>query len=285
MNFNFSFLGFLLAVLLTGCGLNDDNVGTFDGEQFEVDRQLIRDYLATNNLTATEDANGLFYIITKEGTGDAPSPGSNVMVDYKGYFLDGEIFDSTATGDSVFVSLQNVILGWQIGLQYLKVGGSGTLLLPSAFAYGSQGTSRIDPNTVIAFDIDLHGLQPEIERKLFVDYINENGLSATEDSSGIFYIITEPGEGEHPTSTSDVEVSYRGYFLNGGDFDSTPDGTTASFNLQEVIAGWQIAIPFLKKGGKGTFFIPSALGYGERGQGPIAPNTPLVFDVELVSFQ
>jgi len=53
-----------------------------------------------------------------------------------------------------------------------------------------------------------------------------------------------------------------------------------------VIKGWQESIPMLKKGGKGKFFIPSALAYGERGAGKdIPPNTVLVFDIELIDFE
>jgi FKBP-type peptidyl-prolyl cis-trans isomerase len=52
-----------------------------------------------------------------------------------------------------------------------------------------------------------------------------------------------------------------------------------------VIPGWQEAIPLLKKGGKGTFIIPSGLAYGSRGAGgAIKPNTVLVFEVELIDF-
>ena len=127
--------------------------------------------------------------------------------------------------------------------------------------------------------------QPEIDKELIENYLTENGLIATEDPSGIFYIIDEPGSGGHPGPTSDVEVSYRGYFLDGTDFDGTKPGETITFNLQGVILGWQIAIPLLQKEGKGTFIIPSGLAYGTRGSGPIRPNTVIAFDVELFDFQ
>ena len=62
-------------------------------------------------------------------------------------------------------------------------------------------------------------------------------------------------------------------------------GTPLEFQLGQVIAGWQEAIQLLKKGGKGKFLIPSTLAYGERGAGAnIPPNSPLVFDIELIDF-
>lgn len=66
-------------------------------------------------------------------------------------------------------------------------------------------------------------------------------------------------------------------------FDQTT-GSPVSFPLQNLIEGWQEGIPKLKKGGKGTFFIPSALGYGPYGSGDIPANAPLIFEIELVNF-
>jgi FKBP-type peptidyl-prolyl cis-trans isomerase len=51
--------------------------------------------------------------------------------------------------------LQNVILGWTEGIPYFKEGGSGKLLIPSALAYGPNGTTGIPPNSVLIFEIEL----------------------------------------------------------------------------------------------------------------------------------
>ena len=53
----------------------------------------------------------------------------------------------------------------------------------------------------------------------------------------------------------------------------------------QVIQGWDEGIALLKKGGKAQFIIPSSIGYGKRGGGPIPPYSTLVFEVELVSFE
>ena len=75
--------------------------------------------------------------------------------------------------------------------------------------------------------------------------------------------------------------------MDGTQFDSSYDrGAPLEFKLGQVIKGWQEAIKLLKKGGKGTFLIPSHLAYGERGAGSaIPPNAVLVFDIELVDFE
>ncbi|MEZ4990084.1 MAG: hypothetical protein R2824_06725 [Saprospiraceae bacterium] len=62
-------------------------------DQDEVDRLKIEEYLADNNLSAEMDPSGLYYIIEEQGTGTQPNPSSRVRVRYKGYLLDGTVFD------------------------------------------------------------------------------------------------------------------------------------------------------------------------------------------------
>ena len=72
--------------------------------------------------------------------------------------------------------------------------------------------------------------------------------------------------------------------LDGVVFDQTTGSATAKFRLGDLIQGWQIAIPLLQKGGKGTFFCPSDLGYGPQAVGNIPSNSVLIFEIELVDF-
>jgi FKBP-type peptidyl-prolyl cis-trans isomerase FkpA len=123
------------------------------------------------------------------------------------------------------------------------------------------------------------------DRNLILRHLEENNISATEHPSGIFYTITTEGTGNNPTLNNTVTVKYKGFLLNGNVFDQTSGSQTATFPLQNLITGWQIGIPLLKKGGKGTFWIPSSLGYGNVGLQGIPPNSVLVFDIELVDFQ
>lgn len=115
-------------------------------------------------------------------------------------------------------------------------------------------------------------------------YLKDKGLTAQSTASGLRYIITKEGTGPNPTIQSKVTVRYKGYFLDGSVFDQTSGTETISFPLGNLISGWQEGIPLLKAGGKGTFLLPSALAYGPSGAGSIPPNTPLIFDIELVSF-
>ena len=127
--------------------------------------------------------------------------------------------------------------------------------------------------------------QADIDDQIIQNYLTENNIDATKHSSGLYYIITVEGAGSHPNANSTVTVRYIGYLTDGTIFDQTEGSATATFGLTSLIEGWKIGIPLLKKEGKGTFFIPSGLGYGDRATGSIPANSVLVFDIDLINFQ
>ncbi len=102
--------------------------------------------------------------------------------------------------------------------------------------------------------------------------------------SGLQYQVLREGNGKKPTATDQVECHYEGTLINGQVFDSSyKRGETATFGLNQVIAGWTEGLQLMQEGGKYRFFIPYHLGYGERGAGQsIPPFATLIFDVELI---
>ena len=103
--------------------------------------------------------------------------------------------------------------------------------------------------------------------------------------SGLQYQVLKEGTGKQPKATDQVECHYAGTLINGQVFDSSYQrGHTATFGLNQVIAGWTEGVQLMKEGAKYRFFIPYNLAYGERGAGQsIPPYAALVFDVELVA--
>lgn len=128
--------------------------------------------------------------------------------------------------------------------------------------------------------------QADIDEDKIKDYLKANNITAQrEDYSRIYYVIHTPGTGNNPTPSSFVKVKYKGYLLDGTVFDQTTGDETIDISLQNTISGWQIAVPLLKPGGKGTFYIPSGWAYGRYGSGAIPGNEVLIFDIELISFR
>lgn len=128
--------------------------------------------------------------------------------------------------------------------------------------------------------------QTIIDEEIILAYLHDNDLEAeaTKDASGMYYIIYNEGTGGHPTTSSTVEVKYKGYLTDGKVFDQTPGSSTVSFPLTNLIEGWKIGIPMLQKGGNGLFLLPSALGYGSANQSEIPSNSVLIFEITLVDF-
>lgn len=102
--------------------------------------------------------------------------------------------------------------------------------------------------------------------------------------SGLQYEILTEGKGKKPTASDRVQCHYHGTLINGEVFDSSVErGEPAVFGVSQVIPGWVEALQLMPEGSKWKLFIPSDLAYGENGAGgKIAPNSTLIFDVELL---
>ncbi len=133
-------------------------------------------------------------------------------------------------------------------------------------------------------------------------YAEDNNLKLTTTPSGLQYVITEPGKGPKPVWGDTAIVDYTGQLtakkisgkLNVFDTsiekiakENMPPNPMKQFAptpipLAEGIAkGFVEALQLISKGGKITVIMPSKLGYGEQGGGPIPPYSPLVFDIEI----
>ncbi|MGB3145340.1 MAG: FKBP-type peptidyl-prolyl cis-trans isomerase [Maribacter sp.] len=146
----------LLFMLITSCNLdsqkNEFNVDPVD--YTELNDKQITDYLTANNLEAQKTESGLYYSIENPGDGEQPTATSNVTVAYKGYFLNGTIFDQS-TENGITIWLNQVIIGWTEGIPYFKEGGNGTLFVPAHLGYGSFDTNGIPDGSVLIFDVKL----------------------------------------------------------------------------------------------------------------------------------
>lgn len=101
--------------------------------------------------------------------------------------------------------------------------------------------------------------------------------------SGLQIEVLAEGTGDTPDPSDQVSVHYTGTLIDGTEFDSSRErGQPAVFPVSGVIPGFSEGLRQLKEGGRAKLYIPPAIGYGERGGGPIPPNATLIFDVELL---
>ncbi|MEX0942387.1 MAG: FKBP-type peptidyl-prolyl cis-trans isomerase [Pseudomonadales bacterium] len=120
----------------------------------------------------------------------------------------------------------------------------------------------------------------EAAKAFLADNSERDGVKTT--ASGLQYEIVEEGDGQNPTADDRVRVNYEGKFIDGTVFDSTRDKKPVEFGLRQVIKGWTEGLQLVKEGGKIRLFVPPNLAYGPAGQGPIGPNSLLIFDIELL---
>jgi len=110
------------------------------------------------------------------------------------------------------------------------------------------------------------------------------GVTTTE--SGLQYEIIEQGTGALPGPADRVTVHYRGTLADGTQFDSSYDrDEPATFSVQGVIRGFSEGLQLMPVGSKYKLFVPSDIGYGAQGSGPIPPGAALVFDLELLAIE
>jgi FKBP-type peptidyl-prolyl cis-trans isomerase len=115
-------------------------------------------FLATNKLQAgvVTLPDGLQYKILADGKGATPASNSIVKVEYRGTFVDGTMFDSSArAGHPLQIVANHVIPGWTEALTRMKVGSKWQVFIPAKLAYGEQGRGSIPPDAVLIFEMEL----------------------------------------------------------------------------------------------------------------------------------
>ncbi len=104
--------------------------------------------------------------------------------------------------------------------------------------------------------------------------------------SGLEYKVLQSGDphGTPPAPGDQLVLNYEGKLSDGATFDSTEQqGGMARLPFEGLIPGWMEGLRLMRPGDVWMLYIPSRLGYGAKGQGPIPPNAPLSFRIELIA--
>jgi FKBP-type peptidyl-prolyl cis-trans isomerase FkpA len=132
----------------------------YASEQLKKDDVVLQDYMKKNNLTGMKKTpSGMYYQVTKPGTGPTAKAGQKVSVNYMGMLLTGKMFDSSEKVGKPFefpLGQGQVIPGWDEGIALLNKGSRAILLIPSTLAYGQRGAGAdIPADSPLRFEVEL----------------------------------------------------------------------------------------------------------------------------------
>ena len=140
----------------------------------------------------------------------------------------------------------------------------------------------------------------------FATELESQSDKAKQLPSGLKMLVLKEGDGEKPKIGQKVDVMYSGYLPNGSLFESNYEEIAKKYGKYDerkaqgggympapmtyatnsgLVAGFEEGMLTMKVGDKVRLFIPSHLGWGEQGAGPIPPNSDVIFDVELTGIR
>jgi FKBP-type peptidyl-prolyl cis-trans isomerase len=268
----------------------------------EEEQRDLKKYLTDHNITQSPTASGLYFIQVTDTAGAKPTQDDVVEFEYTGRLVDGRVFGTTDSAIAkendiyydgvvygpVRLILQYAIIGLQEGFQLMQEGERATMILPSDIAYGANSIGIIRPYNTLIFDIKLEHVitDPDAyEQVLIKNFLDSNNYEAEPTESGLYYIEQVPGDGELITTGNIIDLYYRGYFLDGREFDSNFDDDSpyrCTIPNDYLMQGWNQGLQLMSKGSEGILIIPYTLAYGPTGTQLIGPYMTLVFDIKIV---
>jgi FKBP-type peptidyl-prolyl cis-trans isomerase FkpA len=146
-------LSALSVLLLGGCGSDQTTAPapTIDATTFAV-------ALGVNLGASTKTTSGVYYRDMVPGPGAAVLPGQTVAVHYTGWLANGTQFDTNGPSDvpfSFILGTGNVIVGWDLGIPGMRVGGQRQLIIPPSLGYGAQDSGKIPGNSILVFNVTI----------------------------------------------------------------------------------------------------------------------------------
>lgn len=249
-------------------------------------------------VTTTDDGDRLL-VHEKGKSGKLAKDGDIINFDLEIKTANDSIVNSSyKSGQPFNVPIQKGMFkgSFENALYHIAEGDSTTVLVYADSLFKVMGQpvpAEIGAGTDIRFTVKMHKVQTQEEfnkekedrkanePKDIQAYVEKSMKGAIKTAEGeIYYVEKTPGTGALIKDGDRVTVKYAGELMDGKPFDSG-EGFTLEIGSRSVIPGWEIALKTMKNGGTSRFIIPSAVAYGEQGNGPIPPNTPLVFDITV----
>lgn len=298
------FIAIIGLVVLFACKRKDPNAD-FLAEQLARNEQEIQSYIAQKGLQMQKDENGIYYQVS--GTPQSRTPDTtfrHVIIKYEtrlipsetpidtNYKLSGNKTLTVAllnpTGNSrALITPRGIDIFLQLGKEKMFKGQKATLLMNHTLGYGTASSPFLPPYSAIRVDLELVDLKSETE--FIAEKIAELNLPVTQNKDGVIFSLTDVGTTDLIRDSSTVTVKYIGRRV----IDNTIFDASQSFTFKpigNVINGWRVGVPLMKRGEKGYLFIPSNQAY--RGIGSTNPRTgafvvfpfdPIYFEMEILN--
>jgi len=251
---------------------------------------------------------GLQYRIIVSRNGKRPSIGDRMILHLSYENSTGrEIYNSSVLGDDFVLELTPPTFsgGIEEGFSMMGEGDSAHFLLPADSVFTKTFNlplpEGVKAGEQLLFKVKMKSVIPAEEHqsrmKVLADsvalsdaiamdtYLKRNNISAHPVREGVYFIVFEEGKGDRPRPGDSVEVSYTATFLDGSVFDaSSRDGSNLRYVLGDGLRlrAWDEAISSLRPGGVCRLVLSSAEAFGTRGYGPVPPNTPVVYNINLL---
>lgn len=274
---------------------------------------VLESYYNDDNCTITEDS--LIVLNINKGNGKFAKAGNIMKVYFTFNTLEGDTLLDFTTGKPYELVFGDMALGqgFYEALGLVGKGGKAEFIIPSSLAFGSEGLQdAILPYTPFGLKLEVIDImtsdeyeaeQKSIKEKEDADnakrlkeepkriakYIKDNNITEKPQPSGLYYIEKQAGDGDSVQDGDLVAVHYSIYNLDNQLIESSYDyGQPLPFVYggDQMIAGIEEAVGYMRVGGKARIIVPSRLGFGDITIDESLPaNTPLVIDLEFVDLQ
>lgn len=249
------------------------------------------------------------YVLIEEtpGIGAAIDPTMEYKMIYTMMNANGDTLMSTlsdpmadAESNSLEIAGDDIVEGWKMATEHMKVGGKYSVYLPYELAYGEKGLPSprgdgyyINPFTGLIISSQILAQQERnsfaIERGEQVIAIAKEKPNTKVGPSGYVLETIEAGTGPKVKAGSDVQAHYilmdsRGEVIENSYMAAMQGRPAPIFSLNGVIKGWQEGVTEMQKGGRYRLYLPYNLAYGETGNQGIPPYETLTFEMEILDF-
>lgn len=270
-------------------------------------------YYNDNKYYITEDS--LIVLNINKGNERYAKAGNIMKVYFTFQTLDGDVLLDFTTGKPYELVFGDMALGqgFYEALGLVSKGGSAEFVIPSSLAFGSEGFyDAILPYTPFKLNLEVVDIMTsneyEAEQKLIQEqedaesakrlkdeskriakYVKDNNITVKPQISGLYYIETEAGNGDSVQIGDLVAVHYSIYNIENQLVESSYDyGQPLPFVYgdNQMIAGIEEAVGYMKVGGKSRIIVPSRLGFGDvKIDDNLPANSALIVELELVDLQ